>query len=89
MTTSTGITTGNLPTPVDLSNLNVGGETVKVEKAVTLTFGSTGSLTIESTESTGLQITIENNTTILAPAGWDGKLVAPKKLNTDSNTLPA
>ncbi|MDD5071846.1 MAG: right-handed parallel beta-helix repeat-containing protein [Patescibacteria group bacterium] len=83
-------TSGNITAPVDLSaSQDIGGQQVKVEKAVKLKSGTAGQpITISNVGLANTKVDIPDETTILAPSGWDGK-IEPPKTGTKTGTAPS
>ena len=82
-------TSGNI-TNTDLSTpQTIGGQSVKVEKAVKLTSGTAGQpITISNAGLANIKVDIPDATTILAPSGWDGK-ITPPKTGSKTGTAPS
>ncbi len=95
----TSVTGGNLGTQslgsfssgdltnVDLNNLGIiGDQPLVVDKAVTLTSTTPGTpLSISGSSVSNVNISIPDNTTILAPSTWDGTLTPPTAGSSTGN----
>ena len=81
---------GGSLTNVDLTNLgNIGGQIPTVGKAVTLVSSTPGiPITIASNRVSNASVVIPNNTTILAPAAWDGT-ITPPAAGSSTGTAPS
>ncbi len=78
-------------TTVDLSVAQVvGGQSVVIEKAVTLSSSgsSTQPITLTNSAVSNVSVSIPNTTTILAASGWDGT-IAPPKTVTSTGSAPS
>lgn len=64
----------------------VGGQSITIGKAVELE--STGDITLTNTDLANVSIVIPNETTVLAPSGWDGK-ISPPKTGSSSGSAPS
>ena len=74
---------------IDLTkNQTVGDKGVLVGKAVQLNSGGTSDLTLSAVGSS-VAATIPNNTTVLAPLGWDGTINPPVLTGSAIGTAPA
>ncbi|MBI2268123.1 MAG: lamin tail domain-containing protein [Candidatus Blackburnbacteria bacterium] len=66
----------------DLSNKDltvpqsVGGQLITINQAVKLE--STSDISLANADLTNVNVSIPNNTTVLAPTGWDGRIQPPK-----------
>lgn len=84
--TNTNYTSGNL-NGVNLADVSIGGKNVTAEKAVKLIAGNAISLANNSLPN--INVTIADNTTILAPTSWNGVIAPPSAASTTGTTAPS
>lgn len=80
--------TGGTVSGVSLTNRTIGGQTVTVGKAVKLESGTNGqAVSLTNSQFSSGTVSIPDGTTIMGPAGWDGKLTPPKS-GSGTGTTP-
>lgn len=68
---------------------DVGGTSVTIGTAVNLQSGTDGEpIVLSNSELDNVSVSIPDDTTVLAPAGWDGTIMPPKE-GSDSGTAPS
>lgn len=82
-------TNGNLSSQDLTAPIVVGGASVSVDKAVSLLSGLPGQpITLTNTDLSNISVSIPDDTTILAPSAWDGKITPPTSVSS-SGTAPS
>lgn len=89
-TSLTTFTIEGATSTVDLSVAQiVGGKSVTIEQAVTLSSGSsTQPIILTNSSVSNISVSIPDTTTILAPSGWDGTIAPPQTI-ASSGTAPS
>lgn len=88
--TLASFTGGNLTTAVNLSvPISISDQTITVGKAVSMQSGMDGqAMVLTNSDLSNTSVSIPDNTTVLAPAGWDG-MISPPKTGSSSGSAPS